>query len=128
MIRRRLTTKQREALWQSERDKTRAAGLGDFPICALCSFPILPGRQWDENHQGHKPRWLGGIVDGISHRRCNNLNAATYATPLFAKSERVRKGFLDLKRSRSPLPGGRDDSRKKTMRGEVVLRSTGERP
>jgi hypothetical protein len=85
-VRHRLTGKQREALYASEAEKAREAGNGDFPICALCHFPILPGREWNENHQGHKPRWLGGTVDGIS----------------------------------------RDDAIKKTMRGEVVDRATGE--
>lgn len=120
-----LTNKQREALYASEAEKARAKDRGEFPICQLCDQPIIAGSLWDQNHQGHKPRWLGGVTDGISHRRCNRLHNNQIDTPLFAKSERVRKRFLDLTRSRTPLPGGRDDDLKKTMRGEVVDRETG---
>lgn len=119
---RRLTSKQREQLYESEAEKAREAGLGEYPICALCLRPINPGQQWNANHEGHKPRWLGGEIDGISHKRCNALNARTYATPLFAKSERIRKRHLDFTRSRSPMPGGRDDRIKKTLSGKVVPR------
>jgi hypothetical protein len=123
VLRRRLTTKQREELYASEVQKAQSAGRGDFPICRLCDRPIVAGSLWDENHQGHKPAWLGGVTDGISHRRCNRINNNEYATPLFAKSERVRKGWLDLRRSRTPLPGGRDDRLKKKIDGRVVERA-----
>ncbi len=120
-----LTSKQREQLYESEAEVASAAGRGEFPICRLCDLAILPGQSWDTNHEGHKPKWLGGKIDGISHRRCNALNARAYATPLYAKSERIRKRHLDFTRSRSPMPGGRDDSIKKTMSGKVVSRSDG---
>lgn len=121
----RLSSKQREQLYRSEIEKARAAGLGDFPICRLCSFSILPGRRWNQNHESAKPRWLGGTIDGISHEKCNFDHNYKIDTPLWAKNERIRKRHLDLKRSRTPLPGGRDDQIKKTMRGEVVDRRTG---
>lgn len=127
-FRRRLSTKQREALWQSEADKAEAAGLGVLPICNICRMPIVHGTLWDESHDPFKPLWLGGSVTGIAHRRCNRLHNNAHDTPAFAKSERVRKRFMDFTRARSPLPGGRDDDLKKTMRGEVVRRATGERP
>jgi hypothetical protein len=119
-------TKQREALYQSECEKSRAAGLGEYPICRLCNLPINPGDTWHENHEAHKPRWLGGKVDGISHGSCNRRWNNIHDSPLYAKSERQRKGFLDLKRSSTPLPGGREDRIKKTMSGKVVDRSTGQ--
>lgn len=125
MLRRRLTSKQREELYASEAEKAREDERGEFPICRLCDQPIIGGSLWDENHEGHKPAWLGGVTDGISHRRCNRLHNNRHDTPLFAKSERVRKRFLDFTRSRTPLPGGRDDGIKKTMRGEVVDRESG---
>lgn len=46
---------------------------------------------------------------------------------MFAKNNRERDKFLDIKRSRNPLPGGREDKRKRTMAGQVVDRETGER-
>lgn len=126
-LRKRLSTKQREDLYRAEVAKSRAAGFGDFPICALCGQAIFPGSKWHVNHEAHKPHWLGGQIDGVSHQRCNAINAAHYAGPLFAKSERIRKKHLDLIRARMPLPGGRDDQIKKTVRGEVVDRRTGQR-
>lgn len=128
MIRRRLTSKQREALWQSEAEKACAAGLGEFPMCNICGFAILPAREWDESHDPTKPRWLGGKVTGIAHKKCNRDHNAQIDTPSFAKNERIRKRHLDFTRSRTPMAGGRDDTLKKTMRGEVVSRATGERP
>lgn len=125
MRRHRLTGKQREALYASEAKKAREAERGEFPICRLCDLPIVAGSLWDENHEAHKPAWLGGVTDGISHRRCNRLHNNHHDTPRFAKSERVRKRFLDLTRSRTPMAGGREDGIKKTMRGEVVDRTTG---
>lgn len=122
-FRRRLSSKQREQLYESEAAKARDEEQGDFPICRLCGVAVLPGQKWNENHEGHKPLWLGGKVDGISHARCNRDNARLYAVPLWAKSERVRKRFLDITRSRSPMPGGREDRIKKKINREVVLRS-----
>lgn len=126
MIRRRLSTKQREALYESEAGKAREAGRGEFPICNLCDMPITRGREWDESHDPTKPRWLGGQVTGIAHRRCNRLHNNSHDTPLYAKSERVRKRFMDFTRSQSPLPGGRDDDLMRKINGETVLRSTGQ--
>lgn len=123
--RRRLTSPQRDELYRAECEKARAADRGDFAICNICSFPILPGREWDESHDPSKPHWLGGAVTGIAHRKCNRQHNHQFDTPLFAKNERVRKRHLDITRSRSPLPGGRDDPFKKTMAGAVVDRQTG---
>lgn len=121
-MRRRLGSKGREALYHSEANKALASGRGEYPICKLCDLPIAPGSLWHENHEAHKPHWLGGTVDGISHARCNRIWNNTHDTPLFAKNERVRKRHLDFKRSDSPLPGGRDDFLKKKINGRVVLR------
>lgn len=115
-------TKQREALWQAEAAKAVEAKRGEHPICALCDQPIIPGSLWDQSHEKHKPRWLGGAIDGIAHKRCNRIWNNEHDTPLFAKSERQRKRHLDFMRSDSPLPGGRDDRLKKKMDGTVVER------
>lgn len=115
-------TRQREALYADECHKALAAGRGEHPICRLCDLPITPGSPWDINHEAHKPKWLGGAVDGISHKRCNRLHNNQVDTPLFAKNERTRRKHLDLSRSATPLPGGRDDRIKKKMNGDVVVR------
>lgn len=126
MIRRRLTSKQREQLYESEAQKAREAERGEFPICRLCDQPVTRGSLWDENHSAHKPHWLGGEPDGLSHRRCNRLHNNKFDTPLFAKSERQRKRHLDFTRSRNPVPGGRADSIGKKMSGEVFRRDGGD--
>lgn len=126
MIRRRLSTKQREALYESEAHKAREAGRGEYPICNICGTVIIGGSLWDESHDPAKGHWLGGTETACAHRRCNRLHNNQIETPKFAKNERVRKRHLDFTRSQSPLPGGRDDDLMKKMNGETVLRSTGQ--
>jgi hypothetical protein len=122
MIRRRLSTRQREQLYAAEVEKAQIAERGDYPICALCDLPVEPGQAWDESHQKHKPRWLGGAVDGIAHRRCNRRHNNRHDTPLFAKNERMRKKHLDLVRSSQPMPGGKHDDRYRGVDGIVRMR------
>ena len=127
MMRRRLTTPQRRALYESACEAAKAAGR-EHPACNLCPLPILPGQDWDESHDPQKPRWLcDEPASAIAHRRCNRIWNNRHDTPLYAKNEREREKFLDIKRSRTPLPGGREDPRKRTMAGAVVDRATGER-
>lgn len=122
-FRRRLSSTKREELYKAEAAKAHAAGKGDLPICNLCGLPIDGIRQrWDESHDPRKPHWLGGDVDGIAHSRCNNRHAAEHDTPLFAKSNRIRRRFIGAQRSLTPLPGGRDDRLKKKVNGRVVPR------
>jgi hypothetical protein len=122
---RRTSGKQREELWKAEAAKAVAAGRGEYPICKLCDLPIKPGSLWHENHEAHKPRWLGGVVDGISHGKCNRVWNNTHDTPLYAKNERIRKRHLDFTRSDNPLPGGREDRLKKKIDGRIVDRRWG---
>lgn len=121
-FRRRLSTKQRKDLYDREVEKAREAGRGDFPICNLCDAAILPGSTWDESHPKHKPHWLGGTELACAHTRCNRRHNNEHDTPLFAKSERTIKKNLDIPRSRTPVPGGRDDTIGKRMSGEVFKR------
>lgn len=120
------STRDREKLYDAEAAKASAAGRGARPICRLCDLPIQPGQAWDVNHEAHKPRWLGGAIDGISHRRCNRRHNNDIDTPLFAKSNRIRRAYIGATVSRRPLPGGRYDRIKKRVDGVVVLRATGE--
>lgn len=124
---RRLSTTDREKLYDAEAAKARELGLGDLPICNICNLPIDGVRQdWDESHEKHKPRWLGGEIEGIAHRRCNRKHNNEHDTPLYAKSKRVRQRYIGAKRAASPMQGGRDDRLKKTMRGRVIDRTTGQ--
>ncbi len=121
----RLTTTQRRALYETAVDDARAAG-SEHPACNLCPHPILPGQLWDVSHEG-APAALGGTCTGLAHRRCNRIHGAEIVTPMVAKAKRTGDKFRDIKRTRNPLPGGRNDPRKRTMGGEVVDRATGER-
>jgi hypothetical protein len=121
MNRPRLSTKQRKALW----DAHRYADDSGCP-CALCPRPIRPGESWEAAHIVI-PHAHGGTVMKPAHARCHRYETATITIPLIARVKRMRERFLDLRRSRKPLPGGRDDPRKRTMGGMVVSRETGER-
>lgn len=118
-------TKRREALYASECEKAREAGLGDYPICNLCGLPVLPGRLWDESHDPSRPRAWGGTDVAIAHRKCNRRHGAQVVVPMLAKTHRQwrdNRGISDLGIEATRLPGGRDDRLKKKITGEVVLR------
>lgn len=122
---RRRTAKQREELWRAEAEKARAAGRGDYPICNLCGFPVLPGRLWDESHESGRPRAFGGTETGVAHRKCNRRHGAEVVVPMVAKAKRQWRRNLGISEpgvSLNPLPGGRDDRLKKKLTGEVVPR------
>lgn len=126
-FRKRLSSKQREELYDAEAAKAQAAERGDLPICNICDLPVNGATQaWDESHQKHKPRWLGGSVEGISHRRCNRDWNNRHDTPLYAKSNRQRQKNIGARVPQQIIPGGIGDKFKKRMDGTVVLRSTNE--
>ena len=128
--RRRLSAKGREALYELERQKAVDAGRGEFPICNLCGFFVTRSHLWDESHDPAKPHAWGGTEVGIAHRRCNRLHAAKVVTPMVAKAKRQWRSDVGITGDGlgdSPLPGGRDDRLKRTMRGKTVLRATGEK-
>ena len=125
-FRRRLTTKQRRELYNSEAVKAKALGLGEHPICNIswCKQLVLPGQAWDESHDG-VPHAFGGNIVGVAHSRCNRLHGAKVVTPMVAKSKRVKDRFLDITRTFAPIPGGRNDDRKRGMNGVTVYRDSG---
>lgn len=126
----RLTSKQREALYDVETAKARAAGLGEYPICNICRLPIQGFRErWHESHDPHLPHALGGSVTGIAHERCNLEHNWRVDTPMVAKNKRVRQRYIGAKSpSRRPLPGGRASPFKIKIGGGVELRRQHRRP
>lgn len=125
--RRRLTTTQRRALYESAVEEAKRLGR-EHPACNLCPHPILPGQLWEQSHCPYRPRWLCDVpVSEIAHKRCNRIWNNTHDTPLFAKNNRQRDRHLDIRRPRNPLPGGRDDRIKRTLSGMVIDRATGEK-
>lgn len=123
--RHRLTTKQRRALYFTALDAAKAQGR-DHPSCNLCPHPIRPGESWDVSHEG-APAALGGTVVNLAHRRCNRIHGAEVVTPMVAKAKRTGDKFRDIKRSRTPLPAGRESRMKKTLSGMLIDRETGEK-
>lgn len=115
-----LSSRAREELYD------RYRGNAPYPTCNLCGLLIYPGQLWDESHEKHKPRWLGGKVEGLAHRRCNRLHNNHHDTPLYHKNKRQRQKHIGAWQPRRPMQGGRDDPRKRTMAGRVVDRRTGE--
>lgn len=125
--RRRLSPKQRKALYEHERDKAIEEGRGTFPVCNICTLSIIGGQRWHESHNPYLPRALGGYVTGIAHERCNLRHAHEHDVPLIAKQKRIREKHLDQRRTLQPLPGGRDDRLKRKVNGKTVIRASGEK-
>jgi hypothetical protein len=117
----RLSSTAREKLYDAEALKARAAGRGEFPICNICDGPIGIGQRWHESHDPTKPRWLGGVVTGIAHARCNLDHAYSIDTPAFHKSNRIRQRNIGAKvRKGRPMVG--------TIDSGIKLRVSGGRP
>lgn len=77
-------------------------------------------------------RELGGdnSVDNcaVLTRTCWRLKTDTYDIPVIAEAKRRADSHRGIRiPSRTPLPGGRDDPRKRTMSGKVINRATGQR-
>jgi hypothetical protein len=126
----RLSSTAREQLYDAEVLKAKESGRGSLPICKLCDCPIGIGQKWDVNHQAHKPKWLGGVVDGISHHRCNTLHNNRHDTPLYHKNNAIRQRHIGAKvRTSPPMPGTFDSDIKIPMTSEFrrrpIRRSTG---
>jgi len=124
----RLSTRDREKLYDAEAAKAKACGRGELPICNICDLPIDGVRQaWDVSHDPKMPKWLGGDAVAIAHRRCNRLHNNQHDTPLYHHVKRVRQRFIGAKISQRRLPGGRDDPFKiKIGTRAIVDRRSGE--
>ena len=123
----RLSSRDREKLYDAEAAKARGAGRGEHPICNICDLPIDGVRQsWDVSHDPLHPNFLNGPVTGIAHRRCNRLHNNQIDTPRYHHIKRVRQRHIGAKVSQRPLPGGRDSPIKIKIGRQVVDRRTGE--
>ena len=115
--RRKLSSSQREQLYD------RCRGENEFPICNIpgCGLPVKPGERWVESHYP-VPHALGGDETGVAHHDCNKFFAEQVEVPAIAKAKRGRRKHIGAHVSRCPLPGGRDDSRKRLIGGGVEPR------
>lgn len=120
--RKRLSTTARVALYES-----CIAENESWPRCNIpgCGAFVTPGQLWVVSHYP-KPHAWNGEATGIAHSRCNADWWARSEAPMMARANRVRAKHIGAFVADTPLPGGRDDRLKKTMRGPTVLRATGE--
>lgn len=96
------------------------------PDCNICGLPVFPGDAWDISHMP-VPAALGGEKAGVAHRDCNQLHNNQVVTPMVAKTKRQRRKHVGAERpgmGPHALPCGKGSKLKKTIRGEVVPRTT----
>lgn len=117
--RRRMTKAQRREFYRL------ACGENEYPLCNICCTFVLPGQRWVESHMPIPRAWKG-TKTGVAHRRCNDRRWREVEAPMMAKGRHQFDMARDIDVSRNPLPGGRDDPRKRKMNGAVVDRITGE--
>jgi len=93
-------------------------------VCHLCKLKVIPGEEWDVSHE--IPLEAGGRDDDsnwlVAHRRCHRTHTATVDAPLIAKVKRICARHLGAKKSRTPMPLGRNSKWKRKMDGTIVRR------
>ena len=92
--------------------------------CHLCNMKVVPGEDWDVSHD--IPLEAGGKDDAtnwfVAHRKCHRVHTSTVDAPLIAKVKRIHQKHVGAKKSRSPMPLGRDSKFKRKMDGTIVRR------
>lgn len=92
-------------------------------VCGISGRKIQVGDEWQVDH-------ILALINGGENRETNlqpvlkepHREKTRKDVAIKAKCDRLRKKHLGLWKSRQPLPGGKGDSRKKKVGGEVVRR------
>ena len=113
MKRVRITTKMRVQIFEKHKG-----------ICHICNLLVYAGQDWDVSHL--IPLEIGGDDKEtnwyVAHRKCHREHTAKVDIPVIAKTKRVRAFHMGAKRSKSPMPLGRNSPFKRKMDGTVVRR------
>jgi 5-methylcytosine-specific restriction enzyme A len=92
--------------------------------CAHCAMIIRPGQRWDVDHI--IPIALGGSNKETNLQilclSCHMTKTAYEDIPRITKTKRLEIRHKGAKRSRRPLPCGRDSPFKKRIDGTIVRR------
>lgn len=95
-------------------------------ICHMCNMKVVPGEEWDISHE--IPLEAGGRDERdnwyVAHRKCHRLHTRTVDIPLIAKVKRIHQRHIGAKKSRTPMPMGRNSKWKRKMDGTIVRRDT----
>jgi hypothetical protein len=85
---------------------------------------VVPGEDWDVSHD--IPLEAGGKDDAtnwfVAHRKCHRVHTSSVDMPMIAKVKRIHQKHVGAKKSRSPMPLGRDSKFKRKMDGTIVRR------
>ena len=113
MTRKRLTTRQREALYTA----AKIAG-EDHPRCNIpgCHQFVLPYQKWVESHYPIPYHW-NGTATGVAHARCNFLFWCEVEAPRRAKVDRLVRKSRDIHAPRSVIVGSKASGWKRKMNG-----------
>lgn len=103
------------------------AGPDGITRCAECTRPLSLERSWEWEVDHDKDRWKGGKDEFANYgilcttAHCH-LEKTKAAARLRAKADRMGNKHAFGRKSRTPLPGGRNSPVKKTMKGKVQRR------
>ena len=93
-------------------------------VCHICELKVLAGQDWDVSHE--IPLEMGGKDDDtnwyVAHRKCHREHTAKTDMPRIAKTKRMHQKHIGAKKTRFPLPFGKNSQWKKKMDGTVVRR------
>lgn len=117
----------REKLYDASRVRNIAGVLEEYPRCNIpgCGAFVTPSQRWVESHHPVM-KTNGGKATGIAHYKCNFAFWCEVEAPQIARMKKARRRHIGARVARTrPLPGGRDDPRKRTLDGRLIERKTG---
>jgi len=97
--------------------------------CESCGAPLADGNTHFDHVLPHALSCESSLANcQVLCKTCHVAKTATLDVPAIAKANRQRDRALGIAgpgRGRRPMPGGRDDPRRRTVDGRIVDRATG---